>query len=386
MKTMRTLILVGLAISMAAFSMVPSYAGPWKQSTLKAEAAMKKGDLAKAMAYAHSAREEAGRTFGQESLNASKATELLADVNWAGGKSSEARRLYRKALTMREKLFTARCTACTGLIVKMARLELAEGRLDEAESLFRKVAYPSAERESRWDPSVADALLGVGKIRFMKEDYESAHATLNRALTIYATARKYNATSALKVADVKEMQGDVYKLSGDYSRASKSYLAALHTLEEIGASGGLRAAQTHMRLADNYVRFQKPARALRQFRRALAIQRRENGSSGLLVAATLAQLGALWRQRGNPEAATASYRAAVIALRGCSPVDCPLMASVEQSLAELVPKGKIYAGSSSTERVEEAKDVPSSRDRGTVGPVDDAWEYFPAKRLSESSL
>lgn len=370
MKTIRALIQVGLVISMAAFSAVPCDAVTWKESTLKAQAAIKTGDLGKAMAYARLAAEQATSTFGKASLNASKATELLGDVNWAGGNAGEARRLYRKALILRERLFAAPCTACTRLILKMAGLELAEGRLDKAESLFRKVAYSSSEANTRNDPWVAVALVGVGKIHLINGDYASAHTALDRAQTIYSTVGKYDATSALKVADIKEKQGDVYKREGDYGRAAKSYQEALHALKEAGVSSGLRAATTHLRLADTYVRWAKPARALRQFRKALAIERRETGSMGLLAGATLTQMGGLQRERGNRDTAESLYRAAVVALRDCSPEGCPLMASAEQSLANLSPQGSIRAGSVSGDPSTEVKQAHGSEDRRAVRPGD----------------
>jgi len=339
----RTHIVMVTILLFAATHSVFSANASWNGLYRDATELYKQGKWADAMATANAALREAPNKIGPNSIYVAKSLTLLGDLNKAGGNMQQACRLYRQALAMQEKLFGPKHPNVDKLLTKLGDLYVTQGQVRQAQAAYSKVVTGSEERGRTNDLGAAGAICGLASVYRSQGRYAEAEKLFTRALQTYEIHTQYQKDLVLDVGKTYENLASLSRAQGDLEKTANLYQHAIENYDRCGPDGRLAAASALTNLGDTYTKWQKRARALICYKRALGIEQEVMGPNSLIVALTLRRIGDLHQRNGNMEEAERTYTRAVAVLDSCSPEGCPLLAQTLKALADIYQKKGQYA-------------------------------------------
>lgn len=292
--------------------------GQWTDAAKVARMALKKAESAQ----------------GSHRVQVLRSLRLLDKVQREHGNFLEAKRFCNRAYTVSLALYGNAHPGSVRSLVALGDLSAREGKYTEAESHYRSAVKSGAQAGSVSDIEVASALVGLAGICRTEGKNQEARKLYEHALEAYDMWRKYRPALNEPVADILCNLGDMDKERGAFSVASESYRKAIEKLTTLASPENAKIADTRMRLADLYIRWGKPVRAERQFKKAVTTYHNVGGNE-IKSAIAMKCIGDLQAERGNWALAERYYTKSVMTLSDCSP-SCDLtLATVMKALADL---------------------------------------------------
>jgi tetratricopeptide (TPR) repeat protein len=283
---------------------------------------------------AKEALERAEGEGGAYCLQALKSLQLLGKLNGAQGKLVEAQRFRIKAHAASIALYGTVDPNVVCSLVELGKLSVSEANYDRAESYYRDAIQVASKAGTVADRAVAPALIGLGELYKNNGKDREAEALYRKALYTYQMSRKYKPSLDVPIAEILCSLGDIARDRGDFAAASQNYRTGLEKFTLAGRPYAVCAADTRVRLGDMYLRWAKPVRAERQYRKALAVYQRIGGNE-LKSGVTMQRIGDVFNSRGCHSLAGRYYMNAVVTLRKCAPRCDATLATVMKALADL---------------------------------------------------
>ncbi len=131
----------------------------------------------------------------------------LGNLRVAEGRLQDAETLFRRALALGEELLGKEHPLLVRRLNNVAALIAQDGRLDEATQLLERAIALASTLDARQDDGLASALQTLGNVRMAKEDTEGALAQWGRAATIFERIGPRSAA----LADVLENMAIVHE-------------------------------------------------------------------------------------------------------------------------------------------------------------------------------
>lgn len=292
--------------------------GQWTDAARVAKMALKKAEPAQ----------------GSQRVHTLRSLRLLDKVQRERGNLLEARKFCTPAHTVCLALYGNAHPSSVRSLVALGDLSAREGKYSEAESYYRAAVKSGAQAGSVADLEVASALVGLAAIYRTDGKNQEARKLYEQALEAYDMSRKYRPALNEPAADILCNLGDMDKDRGNFPFAAESYRRAIEKFTMLAGSENVKTADARMRLADLYVRWGKPVRAERQYKKAVATYRNVGGNE-IKSAIAMKCIGDLQSERGNWELAERYYTKSMMTLSDCSP-SCDLtLATVMKALADL---------------------------------------------------
>lgn len=297
------------------------------------------GDATK---VAKEALKKAGESPGPYCVDKLKCLQLLARLAAAQGNLTEALRVCNKAHAAAVTLYGPAHPSSVRSLIQRADLQAREGKYHQAEASYREAIGAAAKAGSVAELDAAPALVGIAGLYRNEGKDKEAQLLYEKALHVYELSRKYRPSLDGPIGQILCSLGDIEKDRKEFAAAADRYHSALEKLISAEGANSVRVADTRVRLADMYVAWHKPARAERQYKKALAAYRGAGGNE-LKAAVTMKRIGDLYDERGNGPLAERYYTKAVLTLRKCSPSCDSTLATVMKALADLRMKSGNHA-------------------------------------------
>jgi len=174
-------------------------------------------------------------------------------------------------------------------LVKRASDALGEGRVDEAERLYRQVLKSSEDGQK--DRYYAACLGGLGRIQLLRDQLSEAEKLLTQALDIFES--KFGVDHPLTTESMSNL-GSVRFAQGRHAEAEKVWRRTLAIYEKAFGKESPFVAVTLSNLGDVYRATGKVAEAEKHYRRALALNEKLLGCEDRILVVTLSHLADLY--------------------------------------------------------------------------------------------
>ena len=159
------------------------------------------------------------------------------------------------------------------------------GNLEQSQQAFEAVV--------KLDPKFVEGLLGLGRVKIRRRNYQGALEHLNAAQTLAITLQREEAS-----ANILHAIGIAYRGLDRLDEALKNYEASLAIKRRLGDTRGMASSLGQIAQVQEFTG--KPAEAERTYREALALQRQISDQNGLSV--TLVNLAGLLNENlGRPD-------------------------------------------------------------------------------------
>jgi tetratricopeptide (TPR) repeat protein len=247
----------------------------------------------------------------KENMTDFEATELL---NSAGSyldqrsRYSEAERLYKLTLLIREKLFGFRHEEVAPVLNNLAGLYRRQGNYMEAESLFKRAISIFERRFGPDRPITAVSLSSLGNLYMDQGRYAEAEAMYVRALAI---TEKQKGSDHPETAVRLNNLAKLYEVLGKYAQAEALYIRLLSITEQHLGAGHPETATRLNNLATLYEAQGRVAIAGELYLRALEIDEQAYGPDHPGVAIDLNNLALLYSNQGKYEEAQPLFQRAL---------------------------------------------------------------------------
>jgi tetratricopeptide (TPR) repeat protein len=247
----------------------------------------------------------------KEHITSSEATELLSGT--AGylnhrARYGEAERLYRYALSIREKQLGARHPETAQLLNDLAGLCRHQGNYAEAESLLKRAISIFERQFGPNRPIIAVSLSGLGNLYMDQGRYAEAGVVYVRALAI---TEQHKGADHPETATRLNNLANLYEVRGRYAEAEALYMRVLSITEQHLGAGHPETATRLNNLAILYEVWGRAASAEELYLRALKIDEGAYGPDHPNVAIDLNNLAQLYSTQRKYEQAEPLFRRAL---------------------------------------------------------------------------
>lgn len=252
---------------------------------------------------------------------------------------AEARRLFERALKLREALHDPGAPEIANALNNLGNVHMDEGNPNLAKPLYARAVELSEKTFGPQHPRVGGFANNLSNAHRSTGDLEAAERELRRAIEIYEGV---HGREHPDVAGFIGNLGGLVLARGDLDRARSIYEEALALERKVLVAGHPRLAVTLVNLGGIELRAEQPHRALTYFEQALAIAEEAYGDAHPGLAAPLEGAAAARSALGEPAKAIASLRRAV-EIRDASEGDADDEARTLFSLATLLietPQGR----------------------------------------------
>ena len=282
----------------------------------------------------------AGEAFGQESLEVADAlAALLSAWNRAvnrGQRPQVSRAALlpaaERCLAIREQLLGPDHVAVAEALVHLGWVHWSRGAYRQRRDMMARALAIFEERLGPDAPEVAEGLIELGRAEGQLGDFVRVRELHERAAAIYSKPATYNAR---ELAVALEGQGYAAQRLGDVAEAERVYRTALAISEGIPDQARSRTAAILLLLADALIERGAYDEARVALERVLVISEKTGGTRDR-TARTVSQLAiVLWKQ-GNRPAALREMRRALAIQEAASGRDHPVAARHLQDLAEIL--------------------------------------------------
>jgi serine/threonine-protein kinase len=250
------------------------------------------------------------------------------------GRVDEAEPLYRRILDLSAELDDERVSQNTPVtMTNLAWLLQTKGSLLASDSLFTQALDLRRRLYSGDHARLANSLSALARSRIMIGELESAEALAIEAL---AMRRRVYAGPHARTAESLKILGDATLTRGDYASAEASYQEALSMYREVLGPGNQSVGWVQMALAEVFNALDDYERAEAAGRESYEIYRETLGSEHPFVARVFAEWARAVHGLGDHERADSMYREALASLTAAYGEAHYNVASVQVFLAELL--------------------------------------------------
>ena len=148
-----------------------------------------------------------------------------SDLAWTlhlQGRDAEAEPLAQWALLVRDRVFGVGSAQATRTVYALASIELALGRLEEAEVCLARVLAVAETTSGRDSLATADALDDLATVGALRRRYDRARSLFNRSIAIRKALRADGSGLAVPLdglASIELAQGDFPEAESQFTRA-----------------------------------------------------------------------------------------------------------------------------------------------------------------------
>lgn len=245
------------------------------------------------------------------------------------GEYIQAKPLLEQALSLRRQLLPAQHPDLPTSLSNLAIIRSDLGEYEAAERLYREAMTGMQASLGKQHPEVAVIMCNLAQLLQSHRDYAGARALFDDALRIRLIAfGEHHPTTAGNLNDI----GLLLSESGDAKKAEAFYRRALEAYPADDKGRGATVFNLG-RLAENQHNY---IDAEREYRVALALQRKDYGETHDRVGADLNRLGIVLHRQGRLDEAEASMRQALAIYRERLPAGHQRLGVVLLPLGELL--------------------------------------------------
>ena len=256
------------------------------------------------------------RTQGPSSLPVAETELALGDAAAGHGDFNSADGHYARAMTIRDSLLGADHPLVARVSYALGALRWKQGRLDEAEMLYKR-ALAVDQREDAGSADVVRDLMGLGIVQWQRRNFPQADTLMQRGIALQAHRL---GPEHIDVATALNNLGGVYWSMGRYTDALRIYGRVRPTFERTLDPSHPNLAYLYNNLGETYWKLKRYGEAESLLRRSLAMKESRLTSDNPGLAVTLNSLAGLLRDEGKiPEAESAYRRALGIRTRALGP-------------------------------------------------------------------
>jgi CHAT domain-containing protein/tetratricopeptide (TPR) repeat protein len=287
---------------------VSSHDQTWQELLEQADSLSKAQNLDSAIALGKLALEKVETEFGSEDTVVARVVRELGLYYKNNADYVEAEALYKRALTINEKIRGVGNENVAEVLDDLGILCRLQGRYGEAEPLYRRALEI---RERIFGPEhehVAKSLNCLGSLFWYQAKYAEAESFFQRALAI---REKVFGPEHIDVAVSLYNISFIFESQGKYSQAESALRRALAIVERIQGAGHTMLTALLNRLATLYKSLGRYADAELLYRQVLEIREEKLGPEHPDVAEVLYNLANLYRCLGKYSEAEPLYQRAL---------------------------------------------------------------------------
>jgi LuxR family transcriptional regulator, maltose regulon positive regulatory protein len=220
-----------LAVAERLFQAEGNRKGLGQAYTLRALAAMERGNGAQAVTYGT----QAFQLLPEDAmLERSVASSTLAEGYRLVGEVAKAHRVVTEAHPLHER--SGNVSSILNDTIALGDLLVMQGKLHEAADIYGSVLEAAGERQS----FAIRALIGLGNIMRERNEINGAEAYLERAITIASKTR-----DKLRLARASLLHARVIQARGSAERTKEAWASALELAQACGSTGFVEQAQAY---------------------------------------------------------------------------------------------------------------------------------------------
>jgi len=246
--------------------------------------------------------------LGSDHPDVANSLNNLAGLYRNQGRYSEAEPLYKRALSIREKVLGSDHPDVALSLNSLAGLYRNQGRYSEAEPLYKRALSIVEKVLGSEHPDVANSLNNLAGLYRNQGRYSEAEELYKRALNIYEKVFGLNhqdvATSMNNLAVLFDNQGK-------YSEAESLYIQALNIYEKLLGPNHTDVATSLNNLALLYDKQGRYSEAEGLYKRSLNIYKELLGNEHPYLATSMNNLAGLYKNQGRYSEAEELYKRAL---------------------------------------------------------------------------
>ncbi len=300
---------LALALCVSACLQLPAWSAEesaWQQQYDRGADAYSKGDIQQSEQYFRLAL-AAAEGYGDRDARLATSCNSLALVYDDEGKTNLAEPLYRRALSIFEKVKPPDRLNVAAVLNNLGELMRGQKKFREAEDYYNRALKIREEVSGPRSSEVAEVFNNLGLLYYAQNRYVQAESSFLQALAIW----QKSPAAEVQVATCLNNLALLYSDQGKYSDAESLYKQALAARErKLGADHPSVATTLHNIAALNYSKGEYE-QAQAQYKRALEIEIAKRGANDPKVATSLDGLASLYKNIGKLQDAAESYSRAL---------------------------------------------------------------------------